>query len=361
MRSRSISIYSQDDFEKQILSYKKENSNVQIIRPQSNSVVSYSEEINKEVDETNSEEDLIKMLTSLNKSYKINNNLNQSELNPTTLSIITKCLKDIIQSKNSLLFNRDKRIKSFDINDKTKRIKFRNLIHCVKSSSKKNDLINKNLQSLSFLNIMLISNFEHLKFNFFNDLDDNKFSYEKKNNCPLTIFSKQLNINNHLLTIKIFDIDYNLQLFSVYKSISHVIILCFSGDFFNQMFNLLQQINGGNQMLSIIEINPINSTIKKYCEANNLFYHESNDLSTTVDDHKFQKYLYKLNYIMKYQDYIEQTENNREENEEEFDCLQQGMKYNLTIEYNKEVLPQKKPSKLLLTNKKLSVDSYIDT
>ena len=112
MRSRSISIYSQEDFEKQILSYKKENSNVQIIRPQSNSVVSYSEEINKEVDETNSEEDLIKMLTSLNKSYKINNNLNQSELNPTTLSIITKCLKDIIQSKNSLLFNRDKRIKS---------------------------------------------------------------------------------------------------------------------------------------------------------------------------------------------------------------------------------------------------------
>ena len=81
MRSRSISIYSQEDYERQMLSYIKNEI------AKSNSTSSNSDTSDSE-DETNSEEEVNKMISALNQCYKINKNICNDELSSRSESII---------------------------------------------------------------------------------------------------------------------------------------------------------------------------------------------------------------------------------------------------------------------------------
>ena len=167
------------------------------------------------------------MISALNQCYKINKNICNDELSSRSESIIAKCIKEIILNKKCMLFNRGKRIKSFDVNDINQRIKFRNLMSILRER-KICDVYTKNIISLSYLNILIVSNFDsNLKLNFSHKNKINSFSYTKCNSFPLNIYTKQIAFNNNLLTIKIFDIDFSLELFSIYQSLSNVIILCF--------------------------------------------------------------------------------------------------------------------------------------
>ena len=149
MRSRSISIYSQEDYERQMLSYIKNEI------AKSNSTSSNSDTSDSE-DETNSEEEVNKMISALNQCYKINKNICNDELSSRSESIIAKCIKEIILNKKCMLFNRGKRIKSFDVNDINQRIKFRNLMSILRER-KICDVYTKNIISLSYLNILIVS------------------------------------------------------------------------------------------------------------------------------------------------------------------------------------------------------------
>lgn len=343
MRSRSISIYSQEDYERQMLSYIKNEI------AKSNSTSSNSDTSDSE-DETNSEEEVNKMIAVLNQCYKTNKNICKDEFNSRSDIIITKCIKEIILSKKCILFNRGKRIKSFDINDINQRIKFRNLINIIRER-KLCECYTKNIISLSYLNILIVSNFDsNLKLNFAHKNKSNSFSYTKCNQFPVNIYTKQISFNTNLLTIKIFDIDASLDLFSVYQSISNVIILCLSGDKSNDSLKFLQRISNSSQLISIIEHNAKGKNIKSYCEDHNYLYCTCDDL-TSLNENLFSNYLLKIKYIMSLKDYVD-------EGEEENDCLQQGMKYNLTMECRKDDIISLKRNYKVFSNKKMSVDSY---
>ena len=344
MRSRSISIYSQEDYERQMLSYIKNEI------AKSNSTSSNSDTSDSE-DETNSEEEVNKMISALNQCYKINKNICNDELSSRSESIIAKCIKEIILNKKCMLFNRGKRIKSFDVNDINQRIKFRNLMSILRER-KICDVYTKNIISLSYLNILIVSNFDsNLKLNFSHKNKINSFSYTKCNSFPLNIYTKQIAFNNNLLTIKIFDIDFSLELFSIYQSLSNVIILCLSGSHSSDSLKFLKIVNNNtSQLISVIEHNATSPEIKSYCEDHNYLYCTCDDL-TSLNENLFMNYLLKIKYTMSLKDYID-------EEDDDSDCLQQGTKYNLTMECRKDDMISLKRNHIVFSNKKMSVDSY---
>lgn len=345
MRSRSISIYSQEDYERQMLSYIKNEI------AKSNSTSSNSDTSDSE-DETNSEEEVNKMISVLNQCYKTNKNICNDELSARSECIIAKCIKEIILNKKCMLFNRGKRIKSFDINDINQRIKFRNLMSILRER-KICDVYTKNIISLSYLNILIVSNFDsNLKLSFSHKNKVNSFSYTKCNSFPLNIYTKQISFNNNLLTIKIFDIDASsLELFSIYQSLSNVIILCLSGSHSSDSINFLKIVNNNtSQLISVIEHNATSPEIKSYCEDHNYLYCTCDDLSS-LNENLCMNYLLKTKYTMRLKDYVDEEDDNS-------DCLQQGMKYNLTMECRKDDMISLKRNHKVFSNKKMSVDSY---
>ena len=82
-----------------------------------------------------------------------------------------------------------------------------------------------------------------------------------------------------------------------------------------------------------------------------IFDNSNNIHEITLNENLFMNYLLKIKYTMSLKDYID-------EEDDDSDCLQQGMKYNLTMECRKDDMISLKRNHIVFSNKKMSVDSY---
>lgn len=355
MRSRSISFYSEEDFHRQQKRSRRSNSDLPVISSTQNQPICQkkTEEIN--IDNID-EDELYNYINSLNDNYKKNISLNDHS-NTRTQILIAKCFKELIKNKESIFFNKRDRINSFDVGDKKIKVNFRHLIDFLKEKSV-SSILNDNLTSLSFVNLLLITNFkETFELNFKFDSKESNFIYQKSTQ-ELTIFTKHIFLNKKRLTLKIFDIDLNLELFPIYLNLCQVLLVIINGKEKKLSIEFLKKFKVFSQPIIVIEVNSTDNSLENYCRENKfLWIKNRSPTNIDISEKLLCEMTLEQNNILKKNDiFVDNTGvnlNKEDDNDEvEYDHLKRG------IEYKIHSVSSESAYSKIFPNKKMSHDDF---
>lgn len=366
MRTRFLTIYSEEDFNDQLNHPQTEqvvvdihNSPMKLSEIGRLSLNSFSSSSTSDIE--NKEEKAFNFVSLLNDDYKKNVSVSRTLFGSQTEEEICKYFKEIIKNRKSIFFNKKNRKTSYDINETKNKIKFRDIVHFVIENNL-NDFLCKNIQSLSVINICLISHIETIDMNvknkFLLSILNEKKVQVKSTKDNFKIMQKQIidHSDNKLTSIKVFDMCNMEKGLNVYPDLSQVIILFFSGQDENDCINTIKYYKNKSKYVIVVENDPIEDTISDYCRDNSIVYYDDpKDASKLLIDRVMflKKSTCNTHSIHLIEESIDE-ELTTESNEDEFDCLQRGMSYtatHLTQEDSRHQLPGLK--------KRMSLDSSI--
>ena len=367
MRTRLYTIYSEEEFNEQLMNNRISNSEtLQISKTLSerstlsfNSLSSFSDS-----ECESKEEQMNNFIALLNKNYQENifiNNTFQSK-GSSTEQEICKYLKEIVKNQKIIIFHPKNRKNSYDLQEKTNKIKFRNIVHFIMNNNL-NDLLQNNIKSLSFLNICCISNIEiidiNIKNKFIYSLLNEKQNHKSNTKDQINIFQKQIldKNDNKLTTIKIFDICNMEKSLNIYSDLSIVIILFFSGGEQEKSLEMIKFYNKPGKYLIIVENDPEDFMVEEFCKKSKILYFDNSAKASSnlLDKIIFLKKNILIDPENEKEDYDYQMENENEE-EGEVDFLQSGMHYSISTFISDE---EKEKHQILNLKKRLSLDSSI--
>lgn len=337
MRTRFITIYSEEDFNAklthpQIDQVDIHNSPMKLSELGRLSLNSFSSSSTSDIE--NKEEKANNFVSLLNDDYKKNVSISKALFGSKTEEEICKYFKEIIQNRKSIFFNKKNRRTSYDINETKNTIKFRDIVHFIIENNL-NDFLCKNIQSLSVINICLISHIETIDMNIKNkfllSLMNEKKVQVKSAKDKFKIMQKQIidRSDNKLTSIKVFDMCNMKKRLNVYPDLSQVIILFFSGQDENDCIDTIKYYSNKSKYIIVIENEPFEETISDYCKTNNLIYYDDPKEAATL---LIERVMFLKKSICNSIHLIEENfdEEQTESNEVEFDCLQRGMSYTAT-------------------------------
>lgn len=366
MRTRLYTIYSEEEFNEQLMNNHISNSETfqssKTLSERStlsfNSLSSYS---NSECD--SKEEQMNNFIDLLNKNYQKNISINNTfkSNGPITEQEICKYLKEIVKNQKIIFFHHKNRKNSYDFQEKNNKIKFRDIVHFIKNNNL-NDILENNIKSLSFLNICCISNIEIIDINI-----KNKFIYsllkEKQTNKrnskeKINILQKQIldKNDNKLTTVKIFDICNMEKFLNIYSILSTIIILFFSGGEQEKSLEMIKFYNKLGKYLIVVENDPEDFIVEEFCQKNKILYFDN---SAKASSNLLDKIIFlKKNISISPENEKEEYDDYQMENddEEEVDFLQSRMPYSISTFISND---EKEKNQILNLKKRLSLDSSI--
>ena len=317
MRSRLLTIYSEEEFKEQLNESShqcfKDNESSHSISSNSTSLSDTEKE-----DEYNE-------INNINRCY--NQNVLDEELT-------TKLIKQIILKKQCVLFSKTRR------DSVNKNVDFRQLIHCAIENNIETNAKNNTL-SLCGINIFLSSNIEcidiNLKNKFVNELmlfaDAGKKRRNSRSrrcinikqkalNQPFSIHSNQVIVENKLVKLRLFDVCNFSEVLPVYAVLSQVLIFLFSGGDEEKCVELLktytQNSSYSNKLIIVIESDPFTDEIKNFCQNNFIKYYDHIPNPKNI-----------LHNVLFLKKQLRIKNKNTEVTQNEIDALKQGMDYHI--------------------------------